>query len=75
MVGFCKRGCLLNDGDNQRYKNLVDDIRRIELPKIRQLENALMKTKRVAIIGVTLGASALVLGGVIWWKLYEKGWC
>tara|TARA_R100000656_G_scaffold124802_2_gene103898 strand:+ start:856 stop:1080 length:225 start_codon:yes stop_codon:yes gene_type:complete len=74
MVGFCKRGCLLNE-DSQRYKNLVDDIRRLEIPRIRRLENALMKTKRVAIIGVTLGASALVLGGVIWWKLYEKGWC
>lgn len=34
-----------------------------------------MKTKRVAIVGVTLGASALALGGFIWWKLYEKGWC
>ena len=63
------------DENNQRYKNFVDDIRRLEIPKIRRLENELMKTKRVAIVGVTLGASALALGGFIWWKVYEKGWC
>ena len=61
--------------DNQKYKNYVDDIRRIDIPKIRRLERAFMTAKTIAITGATLGASALVLGGFIWWKLYEKGWC
>ena len=61
--------------NNQKYKNYVDDIRRLEIPKIRRLERAFMTAKTIAITGATLGASALVLGGFIWWKLHEKGWC
>ena len=61
--------------DNQKYKNYVDDIRRIDIPKIRRLERAFMTAKTIAITGATLGASALVLGGLLWWRIYDRGGC
>jgi len=32
-----------------------------------------MTAKTIAITGATLGASALVLGGLLWWRIYDRG--
>ena len=46
----------------RRVLNLVEDIRRLQIPKIERIEKVMMRTKTLAWTGVGLGAAALALG-------------
>jgi|TARA_R100000808_G_C2094937_1_gene113939 hypothetical protein len=58
----------------RRVLNLVEDIRRLQIPKIERIEKVMMRTKTLAWTGVGLGAAALGLGAYITWYLHDRGW-
>ena len=63
-----------DDHDKRRILNLIEDIRRLQIPKIERMEKTLDNSKAVAWTGVVLGTAGVAIGGFILWTLYDRGW-
>ena len=58
----------------RRILNFVDDIRRLQIPKIERIEMVVMRTKTAAYTGLGLGIVVVALGGFVVWTLWDSGW-
>ena len=58
----------------RRIINFVDDIRRLQIPKIERIEKVVMRTKTAAYPGLGLGIVGVALGGFVVWTLWDRGW-
>ncbi len=64
----------MKDNDPIRTRNIIEDIKRIQVPKIGRLEDKVKNSKTVAWTGVTLGVVGIGLGAFCIWALYDRGW-
>ena len=57
----------------RRILNFVEDIRKLQIPKIERIEKVMMTTKRAAYTGLGLGVVAVAMGGFVIWTLWDRG--
>ena len=61
----------LNDENKERrILNFIDDVRRLQIPKIEQIEKELGRSSAVAWAGFVLGIVGVAIGGFVLWSLY-----
>ena len=58
----------------RRIINFVEDIRKLQVPKIERIEKVVMRTKTAAYRGLGLGIVGVALGGFVVWTLWDRGW-
>lgn len=63
-----------DENDKRRILNFIDDIRRLQIPKIESIEKELGRSSAVAWAGFVLGTAGVAIGGFVLWSLYHGGW-
>ena len=63
-----------DEHDKRRILNFIDDIRRLQLPKIEIIEKELGRSSAVAWAGFVRGTTGVAIGGCVLWSLYHGGW-
>ena len=58
----------------RRIINFVEDIRKLQVPKIERIEKVVRRTKTAAYTGLGLGIVGVALGGFVVWTLWDRGW-
>ena len=58
--------------EHQRIKNKVEDIEKLYLPIIKELNKAMSKAKKIGLLGLVIGGTSLVVSGYLTLRLWDK---
>tara|TARA_R100000152_G_C6727649_1_gene152736 strand:- start:75 stop:269 length:195 start_codon:yes stop_codon:yes gene_type:complete len=64
----------MDEHDEQRLKNKVEDIEKFYIPVIKELKEAMTKAKKLGFLGLIIGAASLGVSGYLALKIWDKGW-
>jgi hypothetical protein len=64
----------MDEHDEQRLKNKVEDIEKFYIPVIKELKEAMTKAKKLGFLGLIVGAASLGVSGYLALKIWDKGW-
>ena len=64
----------MDEHDEQRLKNKVEDIEKFYIPVIKELKEAMTKAKKLGFLGLIIGATSLGVSGYLALKIWDKGW-
>ena len=64
----------MDEHDEQRLKNKVEDIEKFYIPVIKELKQAMTKAKKLGFLGLIVGAASLGVSGYLALKIWDKGW-
>ena len=64
----------MDEHDEQRLKNKVEDIDKFYIPVIKELKEAMTKAKKLGFLGLIVGAASLGVSGYLALKIWDKGW-
>ena len=64
----------MDEHDEQRLKNKVEDIEKFYIPVIKELKEAMTKAKKLGFLGLIVGAARLGVSGYLALKIWDKGW-
>ena len=64
----------MDEHDEQRLKNKVEDIEKFYIPDIKELKEAMTKAKKLGLLGLSVGAASLGVSGYLALKIWDKGW-
>ena len=64
----------MDEHDEQRLKNKVEDIEKFYIPVIKELKEAMTKAKKLGFLGLIVGAASLGVSVYLALKIWDKGW-
>ena len=64
----------MDEHDEQRLKNKVEDIEKFYIPVIKELKEAMTKAKKLGFLGLLVGAASLGVSGYLALRIWDKGW-
>ena len=64
----------MDEHDEQRLKNKVEDIEKFYIPVIKEVKEAMTKAKKLGFLGLIVGAASLGVSGYLALKIWDKGW-
>tara|TARA_R100000781_G_C3967567_1_gene88959 strand:+ start:103 stop:297 length:195 start_codon:yes stop_codon:yes gene_type:complete len=64
----------MDEHDEQRLKNKVEDIEKFYIPVIKELKEAMTKAKKLGFLGLIVGAASLGVSGYLALRIWDKGW-
>ena len=64
----------MDEHDEQRLKNKVEDIEKFYIPVIKELKETMTKAKKLGFLGLIVGAASLGVSGYLALKIWDKGW-
>jgi|TARA_R100001086_G_C11650528_1_gene207246 hypothetical protein len=64
----------MDEHDEQRLKNKVEDIEKFYIPVMKELKEAMTKAKKLGFLGLIVGAASLGVSGYLALKIWDKGW-
>tara|TARA_R100000781_G_scaffold112711_1_gene80228 strand:+ start:1084 stop:1275 length:192 start_codon:yes stop_codon:yes gene_type:complete len=62
----------MDEHEHQRIKNKVEDIEKLYLPIIKELNKAMNKAKKLGLLGLVIGGTSLVVSGYLTLRLWDK---
>ena len=65
---------MAKEEETRRILNFIDDVRRLHIPRIQNMEKSLMRTRRATYAGLGMGALGIALGAFAMYIIYERGW-
>ena len=64
----------MDEHDEQRLKNKVEDIEKFYIPVIKELKEAMTKAKKLGFLGLLIGGASLTVSGYLALRIWDKGW-
>ena len=64
----------MDEHDEQRLKNKVEDIEKFYIPVIKELKQAMTKARKLGFLGLIVGAASLTVSGYLALRIWDKGW-
>jgi|TARA_R100000995_G_C3464124_1_gene114740 hypothetical protein len=64
----------MDEHDEQRLKNKVEDIEKFYIPVMKELKEAMTKAKKLGFLGLIVGAASLGVSGYLALRIWDKGW-
>lgn len=62
----------MDEHDEQRLKNKVEDIEKFYIPVMKELKEAMTKAKKLGFLGLLIGGASLTVSGYLALRLWDK---